>query len=416
MAKNNEPTTQNETNAKSEADTIKKINARFHNALVSWRLAPQFITEDYAHDDYIFGEIADAPRDSKRRPLETENQRVLLEVEKARQREAQRKKAAEIELLDKVSRLINNRARKELISRINSAEKVLSGLRLTGNLPVTIEMMQDLFSPSSTYKSLNSAIAHHNDLAKHFIRTVSTDKFARSVGKKPRKIKDIHQATGFVGLEMLKVLIPMMMAKLRIRFHDHYFKMLPKKLWQYLIVHANTCVHLLEKEGHREPLDGILISLLSNMGYIAVASQYEFIWDEIKQNTMSQLRKKNMMDKYFKSMNVKPDGRIIASVFHYQHLKTIQNITQEIPWKRMIHLRNGLQEHAEQTPVKQRSRHGRILAQADTYARFEMLNDSKLFQVDDLKLWMAQADFNPAIFKKLVVKDLKRFDLIKFTE
>ncbi len=240
--------------------------------------------------------IIDAGRKTDKQRLiedseQNESRRVLLVVEELANKKKEVAATAENAFLQKVEADFHQTLIADLEVEFRDTamimEKVLKFDQNVGRL------LDILYTEACSISRLVSCIEQLPWLEQTILKFVRQPKYRRvdSAGH-PIMLKTIRSALSFVGIESLRSLIPVLIAKHAIPMHSEFTPNLVKHMWLYTIGTGNIAKALSEKHQVR-PHFGFNIGLLSNIGRTAVANLYLRAFDTKLREEIIDARKKN---------------------------------------------------------------------------------------------------------------------------
>lgn len=371
--------------------TEKNINERFFSWMVSRKFAEQSDLSDDLNfaanekdDEVIFNH---SDRTSK-------YQRVLLDVEKDGEKKRRLEKRAHADAIKTASLLINKEASKQIQTDLSdNARNFRSLLRLSsaGN-----DLFEVLYAKVATLSRVASIIEHNfPQFSRFIIDTVNSSAFCKSLGRTPKNVRDIRAALGFIGLDGLRVLLPIMFFKEKVRFHNESLPLMANKYWSYSLRLSNTARYICDCHGIGQPDRALLPGVMRNLGSLAVYHQFEHSWMTAKQNIMIKLRESEKDEDrsiYYACKDVQPSGKSLIQIMPSLSDKITRHVVEQCDWQQLRREKNALLEDLEDIDMSKRSPMGIALKQARLSAQFNILSRHKLVKKDEIKpiLWRSR--------------------------
>ncbi|MCP4526631.1 MAG: hypothetical protein GY833_12070 [Aestuariibacter sp.] len=389
------------------------VDQRFNRWLVSQSIVNPI-------NDSFLSHLSAAEYEVERR-IRNENNtnRELLDVEIEGQKRRLAKLEEQKDLQERAKKLLNGRLAKTLRETLSDTDKLArTGLSLRGRDADDItHVLRTLYSPSVTFNRIWNAIAVIPKLPEQLAKLVNTAEFCKSIGRDmPQRKVQGREAIGFLGIEGCKVVIPLIIAKNRLRGSSRNFPLSGAKLWSYCVTMGNTATHLLKESGHRDPAEGFMLAVTMLLAHIAVYNVYDHCYDMAREELMGLLRNRNAMDLYFVVPHVNASPTILADTLTEFAPATALELLELFDWENLKRIKKGVTEELTRVPTHKRSMHGQALKQAKHYAKFIMLRESKTFVKDHLRPFLACAFLSDEQIRNLIRANLKHLDLKGFIE
>jgi hypothetical protein len=137
----------------------------------------------------------------------------------------------------------------------------------------------------------------------------------------PIVLKTIRSALSFVGIESLRTLMPVLIAKHTNPTQSEFTPNIVKAMWLYTLGTSNIAKALSEKYGVK-PHFGYNIGLLANVGRTAVVNLYLRTFDKKLREEIIKARKKNNMNQAKALGTLLPSNKYIITLWQ-RHANTI---------------------------------------------------------------------------------------------
>ena len=338
----------------------------------------------------------------------TNNQRLLLECESERVQE--RRQAAE----DK-QRILGNvvdDVTKHAEQLITETLLNMPAIKLFGRFPDFSYFSSIAYSPSVSYSKLTVLSTNDNQLRNNLLMLVNDPKFCARIGKMARGINEPQVAIGTLGTENCRVLLPILMVKPILRWHNPLTKNIAPKLWQHMILTANVTRMRLDMAGIKNPEQGVLLGVLRTIGNFAVVNQFPQLFEDALVEKMRYYRENNLRDEYYACAEVTPNLNLLPKLLVNLDNAITRKVIEEIEWgPNTVHLKNALLDDLEERPILERSEFGVALAQGQAYAIFDMLDRSDAFLEKHKPFWFAHVQMPPSALNELRAKHPGRIGL-----
>ncbi|MBD78218.1 MAG: hypothetical protein CL840_04610 [Crocinitomicaceae bacterium] len=360
----------------------ENINTRFY----AWLASTSAETiGNIEQQDELFGantnELKDIALSASERK---ENQRLLLAVEVEGALAREQKKQAEVEIINKASRILTKRVYEHMTKALSNTQHLyVNVLRLPKHMD---DLLDTLLTPNSSYKQLASVISSNHGLGEKLIEMVANKQFCRQIGREPRKIQDVQTAVGYVGMEGLRLILPIILIKSRIRFRCEHFPLLATKLWQHALLTSNGSRYLVKEDGteNTPELNNLLAGVLRFLGPIAVYQQFSQSFEESRTQLLSELRERNNRPLYNAMLQANTNPSIMTKLMLEQADKATLALLGEFKSERFKGVKNRLVDALTKSSPNEHDKWSMSLQQAEIFSQYELLTKSKCFPNEKL--------------------------------
>ncbi|OAJ92283.1 HDOD domain-containing protein [Vibrio bivalvicida] len=322
----------------------------------------------------------------------TDNQRILLKCESERVEERRLAVEERQKVVVSVVSDIAEHAQSYMCQKLEE----MSVLQLFGRFPDFSYFSSIAYSPSLTFSRLSVLTTNDNQLKSNILELVNNPKFCQRIGKSPRSIQDPKVAIGTIGIDNCCLLLPILMAKPLLKWHDPVTKSIAPKLWQHMVLTANVTRIRLEQTGSKFPQQGILLGVLRTISRFAIVNHFSLLFEDAQVAKLQWYRENNLREEYYACGEVAPDLSILPHVIHNLELELTRKVVDAIEWTPFtIPMRNALEEDLNGVPVLERSDAGAALAQAQAYAMYDTLDRSNAFIEKHKPFWFANVQMPP---------------------
>lgn len=392
-------------------DISTALTQRFYRYLIDLKFALR--AEDF--DDGLTIEL-DAQKDEKSfqdQPTE----RILLDVEKKRVEREKRKQESETRSINEMSNWIHPRIYQDAQEKLNDIDHVQQSLlRLSVNFNDLVDV---LYSPAMTYSRVANVVSARYSLEKTLMQMVNQYSFQKQIGRTvSRRIKDSQIAISLLGATGAKALLPTMVIKQCVKLQNEHFPLLGFKLWKHMLATGLAAHYLLQKEGYKDPVEGLLAGILVHLGKVAAYHQFLSSFDDIKTHFLKDFRQRGKKHFHDYLIMVEPETAVPFELF--------KNTTNDIPLRLAQHmsfqkhrpagLLSTLEEFCLGTPFENCGTVARALHQATTYSLIEQMRQAKLINKAELTAVLEQFDLDEDTFREMTRKNLTRMNFRTFVE
>lgn len=360
----------------------ENINTRFY----AWLASTSAETiGNIEQQDELFGsntsELKDIALSASDRK---ENQRLLLDVEVQGALAREQKKQAEVELVNKASRILTKRVFEHATKSLENTDHVyVNVLRLPTHMG---DLLDTLLTPNSSYKQLASVISSNHGLGEKLIEMVANTQFCRQIGREPRKIQDVQTAVGYVGMEGLRLILPILLIKSRLRFRCEHFPLLATKLWQHVLITSNGARYLIKDERNdgSPELNALLAGILRFLGPMAVYQQFSQSFEESRTQLLTELRELNNRPLYNAMLQATTNPSIMTKLMVEQADKTTIALLDKFKSERFKGLKARLSVALTKASPNEQDKWSMAIQQAELFSQYELLTKSKCFPNEKL--------------------------------
>jgi hypothetical protein len=244
---------------------------------------------------------------------QAESRRKLLMCEELANKQREIAATAENNYLHEIESDFHRTLIPDLEKRFNDIEDLF--YNVLDFDPALGKLFDILYTEACSISRLVACIEKVEWLEKTIIKFVRQPKYRRvdSQGH-PIILKTLHSALSFIGVESLRSLIPVLVAKNCMPMHSDFTPDLQKHLWLYTIGTGNIAKALAEKRGIR-PHFGFNLGLLSTLGRSVIANVYLRSFDDKLRERIIDARKRNNPNQAKALASLKPSHKYILSLW-----------------------------------------------------------------------------------------------------
>ncbi|WP_108652608.1 hypothetical protein [Dongshaea marina] len=219
----------------------QKICQRFRHYLIGQK---HQLAADELDDGLALNEIED--QEQVEQEQQESEERILLDVEKARVAREEAQKQQREKEVKAASNLIHHKLNELIIHSFHDHHRLLrSTLRLDTS---ALDLLALIAEPFPRLSVLASVVEVNQEIRRRILYLVANQRFMKQLGHSPRQSNSLQTAMGLIGIEVLKLIIPAMLFKYRIRMYSSNTPQMGPKLWRYLLTTGQSVSFLL-KEG-----------------------------------------------------------------------------------------------------------------------------------------------------------------------
>jgi hypothetical protein len=327
------------------------------------------------------------------------NQRILLRCEQDRVSARREKVVAKQKTLRYVIDDVCNTASELMIEKLE--QTLMSSL--FSELPDFNHFASVAYSSSLNFSKLHQISAESRPLSSSLIEFVSNPEFTEKYGKKSKVVLDPKVAARQIGIENCKLLFPLLMSQQLIKWSDDNIKPIVPKVWQHLVVTANSTRMRLQETSVKEPDAGILLGVLRTLPLFVICNHFSATFEDALVKTMLGYRdSSDKHDEYYACTEVIPNTQFLESMIEILDTKLLKKIVDYIDWSpNNQFIKRALLEEVHDIPVLERSVYGAALSQGRKFSIFEALENSELFNIKHRPYWFSTVQMSIATMEQI---------------
>ena len=327
------------------------------------------------------------------------NQRILLRCEQDRVSARREKVVAKQKTLRYVIDDVCNTASELMIEKLE--QTLMSSL--FSELPDFNHFASVAYSSSLNFSKLHQISAESRPLSSSLIEFVSNPEFTEKYGKKSKVVLDPKVAARQIGIENCKLLFPLLMSQQLIKWSDDNIKPIVPKVWQHLVVTANSTRMRLQETSVKEPDAGILLGVLRTLPLFVICNHFSATFEDALVKTMLGYRDaSDKHDEYYACTEVIPNTQFLESMIEILDTKLLKKLVDYIDWSpNNQFIKRAILEEVHDIPVLERSVYGAALSQGRKFSIFEALENSELFNIKHRPYWFSTVQMSVATMEQM---------------
>ncbi|MFS1945752.1 hypothetical protein BCU64_000290 [Vibrio lentus] len=327
------------------------------------------------------------------------NQRILLRCEQDRVSARREKAVAKQKTLRYVIDDVCNTASELMIEKLE--QTLMSSL--FSELPDFNHFASVAYSSSLNFSKLHQISAESRPLSSSLIEFVSNPEFTEKYGKKSKVVLDPKVAARQIGIENSKLLFPLLMSQQLIKWSDDNIKPIVPKVWQHLVVTANSTRMRLQETSVKEPDAGILLGVLRTLPLFVICNHFSATFEDALVKTMLGYRDaSDKHDEYYACTEVIPNTQFLEAMIEILDTKLLKKIVDYIDWSpNNQFIKRAILEEVHDIPVLERSVYGAALSQGRKFSIFEALENSELFNIKHRPYWFSTVQMSVATMEQM---------------
>lgn len=341
--------------------------------------------------------IIDAGRKTERQKIiedseQFEARRELLMVEEIANKKREIQASAKNAFLLQIESKFHQALLPELELEFRNIDTIMNKiLKFDSNLGRLLDI---LYTESCSISRIVACLENIPWLTESIMMFVKQPKYRRvdSAGR-PILLKTIRASLSFIGIESLRILIPVLVAKHANPAKSAFTPDLPRNLWLYTIGCGNIGHALADKNGLR-PHFGYCIGLFSNIGRSIVANLYLRTFDRMLTQQIIKARKSNNPNQAKALSALEPSHKYLISLWKKHASRITGDIISGLNCK-WLTIAAGLQDcskiremtiaHVEQIDVHPLTK---LLFNAQGFMQYKMLSKDKLIGKEESMIFL----------------------------
>lgn len=323
---------------------------------------------------------------------QAESRRKLLMVEELANKQREIAATQENNFMHQIEADFHRSLIPDLEQRFRDTDDLLYNV-LEFNLAIG-KLLDILYTESCSISRLVECIEKVNWLNVALLKFVRQPKYRRvdSQGH-PIILKTLHSALSFIGIESLRSLIPVLIAKNCMPMHSEFTPDLQKNLWLYTIGTGNIAKALSEKHGIR-PHFGFNLGLLSTLGRAIIATLYLRSFDDKLRERIIDARKRNNPNQAKALASLKPSHKYIMTLWNKHAANINSAVFNQLKCKWLL-IGMGFDDYTVIRSIsfkflEENNLHPltKLLFNAQGYMQFKMMQTHKLMSKEASMLYL----------------------------
>lgn len=331
--------------------------------------------------------IIDAGRKTKKQiqiedSEQFESRRTLLVIEELANKQREVEQTAETEYLQRVEAEFHASLIEELKVQFQDTDMIMDKV-LKFDLSIG-KLLDVLYTESCTISRLVAIIENIPWLSNAILKFVRQPKYRRvdSTGH-PIILKTLRNALSFIGIESLRTLVPVLIAKHANPLQSEFTPDLVKHMWQYTIGTSNITQALAPKYQVKQHI-ALNLGLFSNIGRTVVVNLYLRAFDAKLREEIIAAQEDNRIN-YAKNLStLSPSHNYIISLWQKYAAIVTANVMKSLNCRWMMidagfedlaKMRKVSFQHAEELDLHP---FAKLLFCSQGFMQYKMLNNDKL--------------------------------------
>lgn len=324
--------------------------------------------------------------------VQNDSGRLLLSVEELAKKKKEVAASAEIAYLQQVEADFHKTLTAHLEVQFKDTDMIMEKiLRFDKSLGKLLDV---LYTEACSISRLVSCLETLPWLAESILKFVRQPKYNRvdSAGH-PIVLKTIRSALSFVGIESLRTLLPVLIAKHTNPTKSEFTPNVVKNMWVYTLGTGNIAKALSEKYGVK-PHFGYNMGLFSNIGRIAIINLYLRTFDNVLRDELIKARKKNNINEARALNTLSPSHKYIISLWNPHANKITANVVKALNC-RWLMIAAGFEDFAKIRQINAAHVNGldlhplaKLLFVSQGFIQYKMLHSEKLMGKQEAMMYL----------------------------
>lgn len=363
----------------------------------------------YSGENFISDDIALSKNNRKK------NQRLLLEVEKDAEIRRANDRAEKQELTDQARYVLAKNMKKHMKKKLSEHNYVINELlRLPANFSSVINL---IYNENAVFSKLSSLLESTPEMKSIIIAQANNPQFCKAINRKNMTVKDLKPALGVIGIEGLKLLMPLMFVKSRLRHECKFFPTLGAKIWGEAIVTSNTFRQMLRdiQQTNVNELQGIVAGAIIALAKTAIHKQFCSSFEEVRLSCLNGLKENNNRNLYNAMINVEHEPGLMVNVLRESTNDVVKIIVNELQWDQLPAIKIALLDMIDEKPIERCDTSGAMLSQSLYFTKYLLLRNSRNFEKKGLlKQLLYYSKITKVTCASLLAEDLRKIDIQRY--
>jgi len=321
-----------------------------------------------------------------------EARRLLLSVEELANKKREKQATAENAFLHQVEADFHQELIADLEIEFRDTQEIMHNvLKIDSSLGRLLDI---LYTEACSISRLVQCFETLPWLEKATMKFVQQPKYRRvdSAGH-PIILKTIRSVLSFIGIESLRTLIPVLIAKHTNPMKSEFTPDLVKHMWLYTIGTGNIAKALAESRGTR-PHFGFNLGLMSNIGRTAIVNLYLRAFDRTLRQQIIKARKDNNPNKAKALGALSPSHKYIIMLWKRHASRITANIVNELNCK-WLTIATGFEDYAQIREISMASLEkqdlhpfARLLFSAQGFMQYKMMHNERLMGKTEAMMYL----------------------------
>ncbi|XOV79672.1 MAG: HDOD domain-containing protein [Aestuariibacter sp.] len=335
--------------------------------------------------------------------------RKLLKIEEKVQKEKQDEVRTEQSYLNEVSRKLHEEVLRRIEDEIEDIDRLnLKMLQLTPEITEILDMMS---LRAVSMMRLEPIVGSVDWLAGEILSLVNNSSHRKKdrLGRVNR-VDSVRMALSFLGIENLKLVVPSILFKNMLPKHMDNYPFFKNKVWEHAMASALSCKEIAALSDVDE-YQAYIIGMLHEVGKLAIAKMYFRHFEEAHQDALVSAHEEMRRDEHMALLKVEASTDYWFTAMWRYSIPLSGRILEHMDFKR-LQVAEPMAEYAAKLEFQNLSPLARVLLQGDGYAKYRVLKNYKLINMEDAKEYLKTFRMPKGSLANLKTKDLEKLPLV----
>lgn len=335
--------------------------------------------------------------------------RKLLQVEEKVQKAKEDEIRADKDFVQSISRKLHEEVMSRIEEEIEDIERLnLKMLQLT---PEITEILDTLSTRAVSMTRLEPLISDVDWLSGEILSLVNNSKQRKRdrLGKAIR-VDSLRMALSFLGIENLKLIVPYMLFKNMLPKHMEKYPFFKNKIWEHAMASALSCKEI-ARISDVDEYQAYLLGMMHEVGKLAIAKMYFRHFEEAHQDALVSAHEEMRRDDHMALLKIEASTDYWFTAMWRYSVPLSGRILEHMDFKRLM-IAEPMTEYAAKLEFKNLSPLARVLSQGDGYAKYRVLKNYKLINIEYAKEYLKTFRMPKGSLAELKTKDLEKLPLV----
>lgn len=335
--------------------------------------------------------------------------RKLLKIEEKVQKEKEDEVRTEQSYLKEVSRKLHDEVLRRIEEEIEDIDRLnLKMLQLTPEITEILDMMS---LRAVSMMRLEPIVGSVDWLAGEILSLVNNSSHRKKdrLGRVNR-VDSVRMALSFLGIENLKLVVPSILFKNMLPKHMDNYPFFKNKIWEHAMASALSCKEIATLSDVDE-YQAYVIGMLHEVGKLAIAKMYFRHFEEAHQDALVSAHDEMRRDEHMALLKVEASTDYWFTAMWRYSVPLSGRILEHMDFKR-LQIAEPMAEYAAKLEFQNLSPLARVLLQGDGYAKYRVLKNYKLINMDDAKEYLKTFRMPKGSLANLKTRDMEKLPLV----
>lgn len=335
--------------------------------------------------------------------------RKLLKIEEKAHKAKQDVIRSEESYVQTVARQLHEEVLRRIEEEIEDIERI--NIKLLQFTPEITEILDMLSLRAVSMMRLEPLIGSVDWLAGELLSQVNNSKQRKRdrLGRVNR-VDSVRMALSFLGIENLKLIIPSLVVKNALPKHMEKYPLFKNKIWEHAMASAISCKEIAGLSGVDE-YQAYTLGMMHEAGKLAIAKMYFRHFEEAHQDALVSAHEEMRRDEHMALLKVEASTDFWFTAMWRYSVPLSGRIIEHMGFKR-LQLSEPMAEYAAKLEFENLSPLAQVLMQGDGYAKYRVLKNYKLINIDYAKEYLKTFRMPQGSLSLLKTVDLEKLPLV----